>query len=141
MPDPKSSTEHPAPLAEGEHKLALLQAVFDEIPDVIVLKDARGDFLLCNQTVARLYGTTPETMVGKHDDDFGVPKDVADGFRENVLGIMARGQTEVVFEDSVDAVTGERRHFKSIKRPFKDAQGNNQILVIANDITDVVRAH
>jgi PAS domain S-box-containing protein len=126
--------------ANTERKLALLQAVFDEIPDVIVLKDARGDFLLCNQTVAQLYGTTPDAMVGKHDDDFGVPTEIADGFRQSVLGIMASGQTETVFEDSLDAVTGERRHFKSIKRPFKDADGNNQILVIAHDITDVVKA-
>jgi PAS domain S-box-containing protein len=121
-------------------KLALYQAVFDEIPDVVLLKDGKGDFLLCNQTVARLYGTTPDAMVGKHDDDFGVPKALADGYRANVLGIMARGQTEIVFEDSRDAVTGELRHFKSIKRPFKDAEGNDQILVIAHDITDVVRA-
>jgi len=57
-----------------------------------------------------------------------------------VLAIMARGETEVVFEDSRNALTGEIRHFKSIKRPFKDADGNNQILVIAHDITDVIRA-
>jgi len=123
-----------------EKKLALFQAVFDEIPDVIVLKDAKGDFLLCNQTVARLYNTTPEAMVGKHDGDFGVPAPIADAFRQNVLDIMARGQTEVVFEDSHDTLTGEVRNFKSIKRPFKDAEGHNQILVIAHDITDVVRA-
>lgn len=140
MTVPNQPTEPDPLFKSNQRNLALLQAVFDEIPDVIVLKDAKGDFLLCNQTVARLYGTTPEAMVGRHDDDFGVPKDVADGFRQNVLGIMARGQTEIVFEDSVDAVTGERRHFKSIKRPFQDADGNNQILVIAHDITDVVRA-
>ncbi len=124
----------------SDYKLALLQAVFDEIPDVIVLKDHKGDFLLCNQTVARLYNTTPEAMVGKHDDDFGLPKPLADAFRANVLDIMARGETEVVFEDSRDALTGDMRHFKSIKKPFKDASGQNQILVIAHDITDVVRA-
>ncbi len=136
---PTSPTATPVPLST-EKKLALFQAVFDEIPDVIVLKDANGDFLLCNQTVARLYNTTPEAMVGKHDGDFGVPAPIADAFRQNVLDIMARGQTEVVFEDSHDTLTGEVRNFKSIKRPFKDAEGHNQILVIAHDITDVVRA-
>ncbi len=124
----------------ADRKLALFQAVFDEIPDVVLLKDEAGNFLLCNQAVARLYGTTPDEMIGKHDDDFGVPADMADGFRANVMAIMASGQTEIVFEDSRDATTGEVRHFKSIKRPFKDAQGRNQILVIAHDITDVVRA-
>ena len=123
-----------------DRKLALFQAAFDEIPDVMLLKDANGDFLLCNRALARLYGTTPEAMVGKHDDDFGVPKHIADGFRANVKAIMASGQTEIVYEDSRDAVTGELRHFKSIKRPFKDAEGSDQILVIAHDITDVVRA-
>lgn len=140
MPDSQPHAGNSSTALGSERKLALFQAVFDEIPDVIVLKDDKGDFLLCNKTVARLYNTTPEQMVGKHDDDFGVPKVLADAFRENVLGIMARGETEVVFEDSCDAVTGEVRHFKSIKRPFKDAQGNNQILVIAHDITDVIRA-
>ncbi|GAB4405784.1 MAG: hypothetical protein OHK0048_25700 [Rhodoferax sp.] len=132
-------SQDPSP-NDALQRLTLLQAAFDEIPDVIVLKDAQGDFLLCNQTVARLYNTTPEAMVGKHDDDFGVPKEIADGFRRNVLDIMARGQTEVVLENSRDAVTGEIRHFKSIKKPFKDAQGRNQILVIAHDITDIITA-
>ena len=109
------------PGMSDERKLALFQAAFDEIPDVMLLKDANGNFLLCNRAVARLYGTTPEAMVGKHDDDFGVPKAIADGFRANVMAIMASGQTEIVYEDSRDAVTGELRHFKSIKRPFKDA--------------------
>ncbi|HMR70496.1 MAG TPA: PAS domain-containing protein [Rubrivivax sp.] len=67
--------------------------MFDEIPDVVLLKDEAGNFLLCNQTVARLYGTTPDEMIGKHDDDFGVPTDMADGFRANVMAIMASGQT------------------------------------------------
>ena len=46
-----------------ERKLALFQAAFDEIPDVMLLKDANGNFLLCNRALARLYGTTPEAMV------------------------------------------------------------------------------
>lgn len=119
---------------------ALLRTVIDEIPDVLVLKDKHGNFLLANETVARLYNTTPALMVGKDDADFGVPKDMSDFFRENVKSVMQRGETEVVFEDSTDTKTGEVRHFKSIKKPFKDAQGEDQILVIAHDITDVVEA-
>jgi PAS domain S-box-containing protein len=118
----------------------LLRTVIDQMPDVFVLKDAQGNFLLCNQTVAKLYNTTPDNMIGKDDGDFGVPKDMTDFFRENVLSIMARGETEVVYEDSRDAVTGEVRHFRSIKTPIKDPQGNNQIIVTAQDITDLIEA-
>ncbi len=139
MPEAQNTPDPVLPMTD-QKRLALLEAVFEETPDVILLKDAKGNFLLCNHTLARLYNTTPEAMVGKHDGDFGVPKELADGYRANVLAIMARGETEVVLEDSRNAVTGEIRHFKSIKRPFKDAEGNKQILVIAHDITDLVRA-
>lgn len=118
----------------------LLHAVIDEIPDPVILKNHKGDFLLCNQAVARLYNTTPEAMVGKHDGDFGVPRDMADAFRDNVLGIMAKGETEIVFEDSQDSATGEIHHYRSIKKPFKSALGQDQILIVAQDITDVVKA-
>lgn len=118
----------------------LLRTVIDQLPDVFLLKDAKGDFLLCNQTVAELYNTTPEEMVGKHDGDFGVPEDMAEFFRQNVLAIMASGRAEIVYENSRDAVTGEIRHFRSIKTPIKDPDGNNQIIVTAQDITDLVVA-
>ncbi len=121
-------------------KEQLLDTVLNEIPSPVVLKDHKGDFLLGNQAVATLYNTIPEAMVGKHDGDFGVPKEMADFFRQNVLSIMEKGETEVVLEDSMDAATGEIRHFKSIKKPFKNNIGENQILVIATEITDIVRA-
>ncbi len=117
-----------------------LRAVIDEMPYPILLKDSRGNFQLCNRAVATLYNTTPEAMIGKHDDDFGVPREIADGFRQNVLAIMASGETQTVFERSRDAKTGELRFYRSIKKPFKNLAGENQILVIAIDITDIHHA-
>jgi len=117
-----------------------LRTIIDEIPDPLVLKDEQGKFLLGNRAVANLYNTTPQAMVGKDDGDFGVPAEMAEFFRQNVLDIMAKGETLVVFEDSRDATTGETRHFRSIKKPFKDADGCNRVLVVAQDVTDLIRA-
>ena len=117
-----------------------LRTVLDEIPDPVVIKDHEGNFLLGNRTVATLYGTTPQAMVGKHDGDFGVPPAMADFFRRNMLDIMDKGETQIVFEDSRDSATGVTRHYRSIKKPLRGVDGQNQILVIAQDITDVVRA-
>lgn len=125
---------------ELQEREYLLRTVIDQMPDVLVLKDHQGNFVLTNKTVADLYGTTPDAMVGKQDHHFGVPREMSDFFRNNVLEIMARGETDIVYEDSRDANTGEIRHLKSIKKPFKSAQGENQILVIAQDITDIIRA-
>jgi len=119
---------------------ALLRTVLDESPDLIVLKDHEGNFLLCNKPVADFYGTTPDEMVGKNDGDYSATPEQAEFFRRNVLGIMARGVTEVVFEQSTDDRTGETRHFKSIKKPFVGENGQSRILVIAHDITDIRRA-
>ncbi|NUZ06557.1 GGDEF and EAL domain-containing protein [Piscinibacter koreensis] len=119
---------------------ALLRTVVDESPDLIVMKDHEGNFLLCNKPVADFYGTTPDDMVGKHDGDYSATPEQAEFFRRNVIEIMARGETVVVFEDSTDDRTGETRHFKSIKKPFMGDDGLPRILVIAHDITDITRA-
>ena len=115
----------------------LLRTVLDESPDFIILKDHHAKFLLCNRPVADFYGTTPDDMVGKDDGDFSATPEQAEFFRQNVLNIMARGETEVVFEESTDDETGDRRFFRSIKKPFLDEEGRPQILVIAHDITDI----
>lgn len=119
---------------------AFLRTIVDEIPDPLVLKDQQGNFLLGNQACAKLYNTTPEAMVGKHDGDFGVPKHLADFFRQNAQAIMAKAEAEIVYEDSRDAATGELRHYRAIKKPLKDCNGQNQILILTQDISDVIRA-
>ena len=118
----------------------LLRTVIDEIPDYIVLKNHEGKFLLGNKAVANFYGTTPEAMVGKDEGDFGATLEQTEFFRQNVLEIMAKGKTEVVFEESTDDHTGEVRYFKSIKKPFVGMDGKKQILVIAHNVTDLKRA-
>ena len=124
-----------------QSKNKLLQTVFDENPNFSVLKDEYGNFLLANKAIVQFYGaSSADDMVGKADEDFGVPHELASQFRENVLSIMARGETEIVYEDSVNQQTGEARHFRSIKKPLKDATGKSQILVIAIDVTDLRRA-
>ncbi|MBN2894650.1 MAG: EAL domain-containing protein [Campylobacterales bacterium] len=119
----------------------LFRIVFDEMADPVCLKDAQGKFLLANKALATLYGTTPEAMIGKDDGDFGVPAELSDYFRRNVIEIMSSAQTQIVQEQSRDARTGRLRHYRSIKKPLKDAFGADQILVIAQDITDVVDSH
>lgn len=119
---------------------SFLRTVLDEIPDPVVIKDDKGNFLLGNRAVTTLYGATPEAMLGKHDGDFGVPQEMAESIRSSVLSIMAKGETQVVFENSRDNNTGAIRHYRSIKKPLLGVDGQRQILVIAQDITDVICA-
>ena len=118
----------------------LLRTVIDESPDVIVMKNWEGNFILGNRTVANLYQTTPEEMIGRDDGYFTGNKEQNRFFRENVQAIMRKMETEIVYENSTNAETGEVRHFQSIKKPLVNDKGEKQILVIAHDITDIVRA-
>ena len=118
---------------------ALLFSIVNAIPEPIIAKNWEGNFIFANQAVAQLYNTSPEDMLGKDDGYFTGNHEQADFFRKNVQEIMHRFETENVYEDSTDANTGEIRHFHSLKIPFKDANGNLNISVIAKDITEVSR--
>ncbi|MDG3085264.1 EAL domain-containing protein [Vibrio hannami] len=124
---------------ENDKHIKIVRDILDTITDVIVIKDYDGNFVFCNDTVAKLYGSTPEDMVGKDDFYFTKNKEQADFFRENVRSIMRRFVKQEVYENSTDANTGEVRHFQSIKIPFRDSQNQLKIVVIAKDITDITR--
>ncbi len=135
----KDITEERKAQNELKEQRNLLRTVVDQIPDPIMLKDADGKFLLANRPLAELYQTTPEEMIGKDNTDFMEDKKLAQYYTKNVQAVMRRGKTEIVYEDSQDAETNEYRHYRSIKKPFKNAKGEDEILVIAQDITEEKR--
>jgi len=119
----------------------LLRTVIDESPDIILLKDWDGRFLLGNAALARLYDTTPEQLVGKDDGAFNPNREQVDFYLENVRAVMRGGRTQIVEESSTNAETGEVHYFHSIKKPLRGPAGEPRILVIAHDITDLRRAY
>ena len=126
-------------LLEVDPEKEILQTVIGESLDVVVVKNWDGNFIFANETVARLYNTTPSEMIGREDSYFTGNKEQAEFFKQNIQGIMASGKQEIVFEDSTNAETGEVRHFKSIKTPYLNKDGEKEIVVIAQDVTDVIR--
>ncbi|MFC5768062.1 diguanylate cyclase, partial [Thauera sinica] len=118
-----------------------LRTVIDESPDIILMKDWNGRFLLGNMALATLYGTTPDQLVGKDDGHFNPNREQVDFYLRNVQSVMLGGETQLVQESSTNAETGEIRHFHSIKKPLRGPDGEHRILVIAHDVTDLQRAH
>jgi PAS domain S-box-containing protein len=116
---------------------SLLCTILDASPSVIILKDENGRFLFGNRTLAELYGTTPEKLVGKDDGDFNPNKEQVEFYRKNVQQILREGKTCVVMEQSTDTSSGEIHHYQSIKKPVRLQDGSKNLLVIANDVTDL----
>jgi PAS domain S-box-containing protein len=117
----------------------LLRTVIDENPNIILMKDWDGKFLLGNRALAKLYGTTPDQLVGKDDGAFNPNAEQVAFYLQNVREVMSQDQTQVVFEESTDASTGETLYYQSIKIPLTSPEGKKQILVIANDVSELKR--
>lgn len=127
-----------AKLDAEKEKNKLLLDIINAIPEPVLAKDWNGNFVFANTHLANLYGTTPKEMIGKEDSYFtGNPKQ-GDFFKKNVQSIMTRFQPEMVYEDSIDKISGKDRHFQSIKIPFKNNKDELHIAVYARDITEVI---
>ncbi len=133
----RRSTDNPGNTLMQAH--ALLRMVIDENPNIILIKDWNGKFLLGNRALAQLYGTTPEELVGKDDADFNPNAEQVAFYLQNVRQVMSDGKTQTVMEESTDRATGETQYFQSIKIPLTSPLGEKQILVIANDVTELKR--
>jgi PAS domain S-box-containing protein len=117
--------------------------VIDATPDWIYVKDREYRFTLVNQSFARAFGQTPDTMVGRKDTDF-LPLElialhVSEGMR-NFRGdddSVLRGET---IHDPCDRVffkSGDDRVFDTFKYPLHDAsQSIFGVLGYRRDITE-----
>ena len=118
----------------------LLRTIVDESPTVIILKDEAGHFLFGNRSLAELYGTTPDKLLGKDDSDFNPNPLQVEAYQQDVQAILNSGETCVVMEQSTDAHTGAIRHYQSLKKPIIRVDGTKNLLILASDITDLYEA-
>jgi PAS domain S-box-containing protein len=128
-----------AELLQRRRTEALLRSVIDHMTDPVLLKDEKCRFTLANLALAKLYDVEVDALIGKTDADFGVPADLAEVFDESIRAVFQTGQTQIMHEDSRDANSGEIRHYRSVKTPIVDSQGQRQVLVVAQDITEQKR--
>ena len=97
------------------------QAMLDNIPDLVWLKDTESRFIAVNAAFARACGTTPAQLAGKTDLDVW-PTDLATLYREDDARVMASGEQIRTEEPLVD-VSGTRSWIETIKMPIYDDTG------------------
>ncbi len=138
---PKTSILKPPSILPSYASKNLLRLMMDEATGIVILKNAEGQFLLCNKALADLYGTTVENMIGKTDADFNENEEQVAAYLENLQEVIASGVSQTVYETSTDAVTGEVRYYQSNKKPIIGPDGEPLVMIIAHDITDLKHAH
>lgn len=117
----------------------LLQAIVDNTPAAVYLKDPQGRFQLVNHRCVQIIGLPPEEVIGRTVFDF-CPPELASIYHANDQQVLSHNQALEV-EESVQQPDGVHT-FLSIKFPLRDAAGKpNAMCGISTDITERKQAH
>ena len=120
---------------------AFIRQVIDVNPSFVYVKDRQGRFILVNQAVADLYGTTVEQLLGKTDADFASSPADAEDFRRSDLEVMDSLREMRFPEEKFTDPRGNVRWLEKVKRPIVGSDGKaDYVLGVATDITDRKRS-
>lgn len=124
-----------AALRESEERL---QAILDNSPALIYVKDTQGRYILVNQWYETLFHIAAQEVKGKTDYDL-FPKEMAEIYRANDRSVL-EAKTALEWEELIPHDDGIHTYL-SIKFPLYDATGfAYAVCGIATDITKRKRA-
>lgn len=117
---------------------ALLQAITDSTPNVIVAFDLEGRFTYANPAAQRAVGRTLEEMVGRTEAEVvGGPR-VSAPLEANGRRVLATGEAET-FEEVVHGPDGPHSYL-STRTPLRDADGRVAgMVLVGKEVTDLRR--
>ncbi|MEO0416846.1 MAG: PAS domain-containing protein, partial [Verrucomicrobiota bacterium] len=126
----KSTTEA---LRESE---SFMRQVIDTNPNLIVVKDLQGKFLLANQACCDLFGLSHSQILGKTDQDVNPNKEEVDRFREMDQHVFDSGEALTIPEEKITDHHGNVCWLQTTKIPLFNSDGEvNRIFMVAVDIT------
>lgn len=118
------------------HQQCLLQAVLDNIPNMVFVKDASDGlrFLMFNRAGQKLIGASQEEILGKNDFDF-FPHEQAAFFTMKDREIFATGKPHEIPKEPIQTPRGQR-WLRTYKVPTFKSNGDPDLLIgISVDIT------
>lgn len=120
----------------------LMREILDSSAAFVAVKDMDGRFLLANEAIARLMGTTPGRMVGACDADFVSDPELLRFYQASTEGVWEAGGETLREEVSLTMPDGDVRHYMALKKPMLFGPKKiPSVLIIANDVTDLKRAN
>ena len=112
-----------------------LQAIVDNLPSVVILKDREGRHQLVNAFYEKAVGVSPQAMLGKTDAEV-MPRDIAEAIMAVDRQIMDTGEG-TTFEERVPHPDGTDHDYLTTKVPLFDEGGEVKGVVgLATDITE-----
>ena len=123
-------------LRESEY---LLHHIFNNIPNIVFVKDGNGNFVMGNKSMAELYKTTPDKLAGKSQLDFvdtlnldaaEIEKYISDD-RE-----VIDSKKNKLIPNEIFTIGSSKNIYQTVKIPLTLAGKPNYVLGVSTDITD-----
>ena len=111
-----------------------MQAILDNTPMAIYLRDLDERWLAVNTETARAAGKEPEEMLGKTLADV-YPAELVEAVRSAEAEVLASGEARDFDNTAVDARTGEVHHWWTHRFPIRDEHG--EIVALGGVTADV----
>ena len=116
-----------------------LQAVVDQLPSMVFVKDETGRPLFANHALAENYGTTVEQFLAQGVEQICRAEEQGRKYAGDDLHVIRTGQ-KLVLEERSKAPNGQERWFHIVKVPLTRPDGSVHCLGIVTDVTEVRRA-
>lgn len=119
---------------------ARMRLVLDTSPNCVSIKDHNGRYLLANKTLADLFGTTSQEMLGHTDLDLFTTlgldsRDALESMQAD-QGVINTGQTLKIGEQAFKQSDGSVRWWSTIKAPISFPGDHHCLLEIAVDVNE-----
>ncbi|MHC4662716.1 MAG: PAS domain S-box protein [Planctomycetota bacterium] len=118
-----------------QDKISEMDSFINNIPDMAWLKDLDSNFVLANKAFGDAVGMDP-AFLASHSCAVCFGAEAAEKFKEDDTRVIT-GKKQIVVEESIVDVKGNRIWLETIKSPILDASGNVTGTVgIAHNITE-----
>ena len=122
----------------------LLRSVIDTSPNCIFVKDRGARYTLVNRAIAELYGTTPEDMLGKTDQELAellhLEVEEAAKFSADDREVIESQREKHITVEPFTRADGTTRWFQTTKTPLTLQGEPGCALGVAMDISERVQA-
>lgn len=116
---------------------AFLRQIIDINPNLIFAKNREGQFILVNQAVADIYGSSTDDMIGKTDADFNSNREEVIAFRRADLDVMDSLQQAVILDEPITDATGKLHWLQTVKVPILEKNGRaDHVLGTSTDVSE-----
>ncbi|MGD1939518.1 MAG: diguanylate cyclase domain-containing protein [Cyanophyceae cyanobacterium] len=119
-----------------EEQQTFLRSVMDASPTLMAVKDLAGCYVVANDSLAALYGTTPEQMIGYREYHVNPSQAQARHHEQEELKVVQGIREHQIDQEPCQDLSGGVRWLQSIRRPLLGRSGAVEwVLVVMTDIT------